>query len=105
MGWTWEKRGTPASPIQTFFTNALLVSNESAAAIFTENVFVFAVGQDFNLYADFTADASLGSTAIWNWQALGAPPKAPLQFTNGAVASSEVEPSLSDVQMFVFATD
>ena len=104
-GWTWEARGTPASPIQTFFTNALLVSNESAAAIFTENVFVFAVGDDGNLYADFTADASRGSTAIWGWQNLGAPPEASLVLTNGAAASSEVEPSLSDVQMFAFASD
>ena len=71
--------------------------------MFTENIFVFVIGTDYNLYADFTPDATPGAAAVWTWQALGAPPETTWLATYGAVVSTEVETNLSEVQMFVFA--
>jgi hypothetical protein len=106
-GWQWETLGSPPG---TGFNaglcpNALGVPNESNAGIFTQNVFLFAGGSDLNIYAAFTPDASLGSGAVWTWQPRGLPPNTEFVILNGAVASSEVETSLANVQMFVFGTD
>ena len=91
--------------IQSFLPNALRVGNESKNAVFKWNMFVFAVGTDFNLYVDTTSDATPGTAAVWNWDPLGAPPGTLLGGLNGAVSSTEVEATLASVQMFVFVSD
>jgi hypothetical protein len=106
IGWTWEDLGVPpGTGIQSFFQNALRVGIESKSAAFTWPVFVFAVGDDFNLYMTSSSDASLGPSATWNWQPLGQPPGRGLLGLNGAVASTEVEASLAAYQMYIFASD
>jgi hypothetical protein len=105
-GWVWNDLGLPpGTAIQTFFQNALRLGTESKAAVFAWPVFVFVVGEDFNLYLDSSPDASLGPSATWNWQSLGQPPGRGLLGLNGAVASTEVEASTADEQMYVFASD
>jgi hypothetical protein len=104
-GWRWETLGSPSGNGLPYIHTALLVSNESNAGNFTENVFLFATGADLNAYADFTPDASLGSAAGWTWQPLGLPPNTPFVIFRAAVASTEVEASLASVQMFVFGQD
>ena len=77
------------------------------AAVFAENVFVFADCIDSNsnssIYAAFTPNAALGLHAMWTWQPLGLPPGSPGVSLLGAAASIEIEPTLASVQMFVFA--
>jgi hypothetical protein len=68
-------------------------------------MFVFAVTHNFTLSMDSSADASLGPSAVWNWQDMGQPTGRGLLFFGGAVASTEVEPSLADVQIYAFAVD
>jgi hypothetical protein len=104
-GWIWENRGAPTAIIQNFFPNALRVGIESKSAVFTWPVFVFAVTQNFTLAMDSSADASLGPSAVWNWQDMGQPTGRGMFFFSGAVASTEVEPSLADVQIYAFALD
>lgn len=104
-GWVWENRGAPAAKIQAFFPNAQRVGIESKSAVFTWPVFVFAVTNNFTLAMDSSPDASLGPSAVWNWQDMGQPTGKGVLFFAGVVASTEVEPSLADVQIYAFALD
>jgi hypothetical protein len=108
-GWSWQDLGTPPTTgINTFFPNALRVGNESKAAVFNWNLFVFVVGNDGSLWMDSTPNAELGLSATWTWQPLGTPPYPPPRTVvglNGAVASTETEASLASAQMYVFVLD
>jgi len=108
-GWSWKDLGTPPTTgIYTFFPNALLVGNESKAAVFNWNLFVFVVGNDGSLWMNSTPHAELGLSAAWTWQPLGTPPSPPsrtVAHLNGAVASTETEATLASVQMYVFVLD
>jgi hypothetical protein len=105
-GWVWLDRGVPpGTSIQNFLPNALRVGNESKSAVFNWNLFVFAMGADFQLHVDSTPDATPGTGAVWTWDSRGAPSGTVLNGLNGAVASTEVEATLASVQMFVFVSD
>ena len=108
-GWSWKDLGTPPTTgIYTFFPNALLVGNESKAAVFNWNLFVFVVGYDNSLWMISTPNAELGLSAAWTWQSLGTPlppPPRTVGGLDGAVASTETEATLASVQMYVFVND
>jgi hypothetical protein len=108
-GWSWQDLGTPPTTgIYTFFPNALRVGTESKAGVFNWNLFVFAVGNDGNLWMNSTAHAELGLSAAWTWQSLGTPlppPPRTVGGLDGAVASTETEATLASVQMYVFVND
>lgn len=108
-GWMWKPLGAPPGkvPIQTFLPNALRAETESevkSTVVFKYPVYTFVVGNDFNLYIDFSPDASLGLSSTWSWQPEGNPGTG-LTSLNGAVSSSEVESSVADEQFYVFVTD